>query len=117
MTEAGADIIVAHMGLTTSGTIGAHTAKSLDHSVVEVQAIIDTCKELREDVWSCVMADPSQRPTMRLICFSVAIILTVSTVQFHGTLAHGNRDYQRDSQVHLTEAVSRLSLSPSHHYV
>src|SRR6202051_4448234 len=30
LTEAGADIIVAHMGLTTSGTIGAKTARSLD---------------------------------------------------------------------------------------
>ena len=29
MTEAGADIVVAHMGLTTSGTIGAETAKTL----------------------------------------------------------------------------------------
>jgi len=33
MTRAGADIIVAHMGLTTSGTIGAQTAKSLDDCV------------------------------------------------------------------------------------
>src|SRR6516165_779160 len=30
LTEAGADIVVAHMGLTTTGTIGAKTAKSLD---------------------------------------------------------------------------------------
>src|SRR5437762_11379423 len=28
LTKAGADIVVAHMGLTTSGTIGAHTAKT-----------------------------------------------------------------------------------------
>ncbi len=30
MTGAGADILVAHMGLTTSGSIGAQTAKTLD---------------------------------------------------------------------------------------
>ena len=49
MTEAGADIVVAHMGLTTNGTIGAHTAKTLDQSVEDVAAIVDTCKSVRED--------------------------------------------------------------------
>ena len=49
MTQAGADIVVAHMGLTVSGTIGAHTAKSLDQAVKEVQAIVDACKALRAD--------------------------------------------------------------------
>jgi predicted TIM-barrel enzyme len=37
------------MGLTVSGTIGAQTAKSLDQSVKEVQAIVDTCKATRPD--------------------------------------------------------------------
>ena len=50
MTEAGADIVVAHMGLTTKGTIGAQTAKSLDDCVEEIQAITDTCKSIRDDV-------------------------------------------------------------------
>jgi predicted TIM-barrel enzyme len=50
MTNAGADIVVAHMGLTTSGTIGAQTAKTLDDSVREVQAIADACHAVRSDV-------------------------------------------------------------------
>jgi predicted TIM-barrel enzyme len=50
MTAAGADIIVAHMGLTTSGTIGARTALSLDDSVDRVQAIRDAAVATREDV-------------------------------------------------------------------
>jgi predicted TIM-barrel enzyme len=50
MTKAGADLVVAHMGLTTSGTIGARTAKSLDDCVQEVQGIVDTCKDIRPDV-------------------------------------------------------------------
>ena len=33
MTEAGADIIVAHMGVTTGGAIGATSAKTLDECV------------------------------------------------------------------------------------
>ncbi len=48
--DLGADIVVAHMGLTTSGTIGAQTAKSLDDSVKEVQAIANACHALRKDV-------------------------------------------------------------------
>jgi predicted TIM-barrel enzyme len=49
MAEAGADILVAHMGLTTSGTIGAQTAKTLDQAVREVQALADACKSVRSD--------------------------------------------------------------------
>lgn len=50
MTKAGADIIVAHMGLTTGGNIGAETAKTLDDCVREVQAIADTAKSIRPEV-------------------------------------------------------------------
>ena len=50
MAAAGADIVVAHMGLTTKGSIGAHTAKTLDDSVREVQAIADAASGVRDDV-------------------------------------------------------------------
>ena len=50
MVDAGADVIVAHMGLTTTGTIGAHTARTLDESVREVQAIADAARGVRDDV-------------------------------------------------------------------
>lgn len=50
MVDAGADIVVAHMGLTTSGTIGSRTKKSLDDCVKEVQGIVETCKSIRGDV-------------------------------------------------------------------
>jgi len=49
MVQAGADIVVAHMGLTTNGSIGAKSSKSLQDCVREVQAITDTCKSLRDD--------------------------------------------------------------------
>lgn len=52
MVRAGADIVVAHMGLTTNGSIGAKSAKSLQDSVREVQAITDACKSLRD---SCLV--------------------------------------------------------------
>jgi predicted TIM-barrel enzyme len=47
LAEAGADILVAHMGLTTRGTIGARTAKTLDDCVGEVTAIADVAKNTR----------------------------------------------------------------------
>ena len=50
MTEAGADIIVAHMGVTTGGTIGAKAAKSLDQCVAEVGAIAETARAVRDDI-------------------------------------------------------------------
>lgn len=49
MAEAGADIIVAHMGLTTSGNIGAQTAKTLPECVVEIRKIADVCKSIRSE--------------------------------------------------------------------
>ncbi len=50
MAKAGADVIVAHMGLTTKGSIGAQTALTLDESVVRVQEICDAGKEVNPDV-------------------------------------------------------------------
>lgn len=49
MADAGADIVVAHMGLTTSGSIGAHTSKSLDDCIAEVQAIADAARGTHPD--------------------------------------------------------------------
>jgi predicted TIM-barrel enzyme len=50
MTKAGADILVAHMGLTTSGSIGAQTAKSLDDCVTLIDSIADAARSVRQDI-------------------------------------------------------------------
>ncbi len=50
MAEAGADVIVSHMGLTTSGDIGAETALNLETAAERVQAHHDAAKEINEDV-------------------------------------------------------------------
>ena len=50
MAAAGADIVVAHMGLTTSGSIGARTAMDLDEAVRTVQRIRDAAVGVRSDV-------------------------------------------------------------------
>ena len=62
MTAAGADIVVAHMGLTTNGTIGAQTAKSLDDSVSDVAAIVDACKSTRSDTIVLCHGGPIAQP-------------------------------------------------------
>jgi predicted TIM-barrel enzyme len=62
MTKAGADIVVAHMGLTTSGSIGAKSAKTLEDCVSQVQAIGQTCKSLRSDCLVLCHGGPIANP-------------------------------------------------------
>jgi predicted TIM-barrel enzyme len=62
MTKAGADIIVAHMGVTTGGTIGASSAKSLDQCVVEIDAIAAAARSVREDVILLCHGGPISMP-------------------------------------------------------
>ncbi|MER2507421.1 phosphoenolpyruvate hydrolase family protein [Amaricoccus sp.] len=50
MTAAGADIIVAHMGVTTGGAIGASSGKSLATCVGEIEAIAAAARAVRRDV-------------------------------------------------------------------
>ncbi|HVY51244.1 MAG TPA: phosphoenolpyruvate hydrolase family protein [Devosia sp.] len=50
MAEAGADLVVAHMGVTTGGDIGARAAKSLDQCVAEIDAIAEAARAARPDI-------------------------------------------------------------------
>lgn len=62
MAAAGADIIVAHMGLTTSGSIGAATAFTLDDSVRLCQEIADAAKSVNPDVIVLTHGGPIAMP-------------------------------------------------------
>ncbi len=62
MTEAGADILVAHMGLTTSGSIGAQTAKTLEQSVRLIDDIVVAARGVREDVLILCHGGPIAEP-------------------------------------------------------
>jgi predicted TIM-barrel enzyme len=62
MTQAGADILVAHMGLTTSGSIGAQTAKTLDQSVELIDQITDAARAVRPDVMVLCHGGPIAEP-------------------------------------------------------
>ncbi|RZJ26254.1 MAG: phosphoenolpyruvate hydrolase family protein, partial [Haliea sp.] len=50
MTEAGADFIVPHMGVTVGGTIGAETAPSLEESVRLIDEWAEAARKVRKDV-------------------------------------------------------------------
>ncbi len=65
MAEAGADVLVPHMGLTTSGTIGAQTALTLDESVERVQAMRDAATDVNPDVLVLCHGGPIASPRRR----------------------------------------------------
>lgn len=62
MARAGADIIVAHMGLTTGGQIGAMTAMSLHEAAHLVNDIIDAVKSVRQDAIVLCHGGPISSP-------------------------------------------------------
>lgn len=62
MAEAGADVIVAHMGLTTKGTIGATTALTLDECIPRIKDIIAAAKAVNPDVMVICHGGPIAEP-------------------------------------------------------
>ncbi len=62
MTEAGADIVVPHVGLTATGTIGARTVITLDESVARVQAMHDAAVEVNPEVIVLCHGGPIAEP-------------------------------------------------------
>lgn len=62
MTEAGADIVVCHMGLTTGGSIGADTAKTLDDCVTLATEWAAAARSIRSDVIVLVHGGPVAGP-------------------------------------------------------
>ena len=62
MAEAGADILIPHMGLTTKGLIGADTAVSLEDAASRVQAMADAARQIRPDVLVLCHGGPIAEP-------------------------------------------------------
>lgn len=62
MAKAGADVVVAHMGLTTSGSIGAQTGKSLEDCVRDVQAIRDAAVKVNGEIIVLCHGGPIAKP-------------------------------------------------------
>jgi predicted TIM-barrel enzyme len=62
MTRAGADVIVAHMGVTVGGTVGAASSKTLEQCVGEVDRIAEAAMRVRPDVLVLCHGGPIAAP-------------------------------------------------------
>jgi predicted TIM-barrel enzyme len=62
MAEQGADQLVAHIGLTTAGTIGAGAALSLDEAIERVMAIAEAGRSVRSDLIVLCHGGPLDEP-------------------------------------------------------
>lgn len=62
MAEAGADILIPHMGLTTKGSIGAQTALTLEESARRVQAMHDAARRVSRDILVLCHGGPIAEP-------------------------------------------------------
>lgn len=62
MAQAGADILVAHLGLTTKGSIGAKTAISLDEAVVRIQEMRDAAVAVEPGIYVLCHGGPIAEP-------------------------------------------------------
>jgi predicted TIM-barrel enzyme len=62
MAEAGADVLVPHMGLTTGGAIGAETAKTLDDCIPLIQEMHDVATQINPDVIVLCHGGPIAEP-------------------------------------------------------
>lgn len=62
MAKAGADIIVPHMGVTTGGSIGATTSKTLEESVQLIDEWAEVARRVRKDVIIIAHGGPISSP-------------------------------------------------------
>jgi predicted TIM-barrel enzyme len=62
MAKAGADVLVAHLGLTTKGSIGAKTALTLSEAAARVQEMHDAARTVRSDVFVICHGGPIAEP-------------------------------------------------------
>ena len=62
MAQAGADVLVPHMGLTTGGAIGAESAKSLEQCVPLIQALHDAAKRVNPEILVLCHGGPVAEP-------------------------------------------------------
>ena len=62
MADAGADLVVVHVGLTVSGSIGAETARTMDESIDMIQSLGDAARAVRDDTLVLFHGGPIAAP-------------------------------------------------------
>ncbi len=97
MTRAGADVLVPHMGLTTKGSIGAHTARTLDECVELIQSMRDAAVAINRDVMVLCHGGPIAEPedaayvlerTKGVVRLPTEIAITETMRRFKAISAH-----------------------------
>ena len=81
MADAGADLIVAHMGVTTGGSIGAKSSKTLDDCVTRIQDIADAARGVNPDVLVICHGGPISEPPDAEYIITSAAASTASTAR------------------------------------
>ena len=106
MARAGADVLVPHMGLTTKGTIGAKTARTLDDCVPLIQAMRDAAVAVNPDVMVLCHGGPIAEPQ------DAAYVLerTRGVVGFFGASSME----RLPTEVAITETVRRFKAIHAH---
>ena len=106
MARAGADVLVPHMGLTTKGTIGARTSRTLDDCVPLIQAMRDAAVAVSPDVMVLCHGGPIAEPA------DAAYVLE----RTHGVVGFfGASSMERlPTEVAITETVRRFKAIPAH---
>jgi predicted TIM-barrel enzyme len=106
MARAGADVLVPHMGLTTKGTIGAKTARTLDDCVPLIQAMRDAAVAVNPDVMVLCHGGPIAEPS------DAAYVLerTRGVVGFFGASSME----RLPTEVAITETVRRFKAIRAH---
>jgi predicted TIM-barrel enzyme len=106
MARAGADVLVPHMGLTTKGSIGAYTARTLDECVGLIQSMRDAAVAINRDVIVLCHGGPIAEPE------DAAYVLgrTRGVVGFFGASSME----RLPTEIAITETMRRFkSISPS----
>jgi len=104
MAEAGADVLVPHMGLTTGGTIGADTARTLDDCVPLIQAMHDAARRVNPEIIVLCHGGPIAEPE------DAAYVLerTEGIVGFFGASSME----RLPTEVAMTESMKRFKQIP-----
>jgi predicted TIM-barrel enzyme len=104
MADAGADVLVPHMGLTTGGAIGAQTGLTLDESVERVQALCDAAREVRPDILCLCHGGPIAEPDDA----AHVIARTTGVVGFFGASSME----RLPTEVAMTDNIKRFKAIP-----
>ena len=106
MAEAGADVLVPHMGLTTGGAIGASTAKTLEQCVPLIQAMHDAAKRVDPEILVLCHGGPIAEPDDA----AYVIEHTEGIVGFFGASSME----RLPTEVAMTENMKRFKSIPVH---